>query len=226
MNQKINIEEYQKHLCSSGKFEFFGLPMSQVPQAMLYISNLLQLRNPAKILEFGTGRGGLSFLLGLYALLRNIEFKTYDQIFPKEQFEVCIPPIPYLCDFYYDFLNKFFIKKDLRERQAKDEIIEEIKNTKGNVVLFCDALKILEFTEFTPFLKKGDLILVHDYAEKYKGEQWNNVVLKTGWSAPQESWLERDVDGVNMKNIAEKYNIDYHILSDMENVIWFCGIKK
>lgn len=226
MNEKINIEEYQKYLCSSGKFEFFGLPMSQVPKAMLYISNLLQLRNPTKILEFGTGRGGLSFLLGIYAVLRNIQFKTYDQISPKEQFEVCVPPIPYLPEFYYSFLNNFFVKEDLRERQAKDEIIQEIKNTKGNIILFCDALKILEFAEFSPFLKKGDIILVHDYAKTHKGQEWQNVISSTGWSAPQESWLERDVDGINMKSVAEKYNIDYTILSDMENVIWFCGIKK
>lgn len=229
MNKNINIEEYQKRLCSIGEFQFFGLPMSQVPKAVMYISNLLQLVKPTKILEFGTGRGGLSFLLGTYAVLKNIQFKTYDQRFPQEQFELNIPPIPLLNKYYYDFLNNFFIKKDLREKQARDQIAEEIKNTQGNIIIFCDALKIVEFSEFSPLLKKGDVILVHDYAEEYNGEKWKKVILESGWSAPQESWLERDVEieGVlNMKQIAEKYDIDYNILSDMENVIWFCGVKK
>jgi len=226
MNEKINIEEYQKHLCMTGKFEFFGLPMSQVPKAVLYISNLLQLIQPTKIIEFGTGRGGLSFLLGIYSQIKNISFQTYDHVSPKEQFELNIPPIPYLPESYYKFLDNFFLKKDLRDKDIRNSISEDIKCVEGNVIIFCDALKNIEFAEFSPILKRGDAILVHDYGRNYNDQGWNKVVSETGWGAPQEQWLEKDVDELKMKNIAEKYNIDYDILSDMENVIWFCGIKK
>ena len=61
-----SLEEYKKQLTHSGHFEFFGLKMSQIPEALIKISTLLQISQPTKIIEFGTGYGGFSHLLNIY----------------------------------------------------------------------------------------------------------------------------------------------------------------
>lgn len=58
----VSFEDMNRQLVSAGKYEYFGLPVNQVPDALTMINNLLALIKPEKIIEFGTGDGGLSVL--------------------------------------------------------------------------------------------------------------------------------------------------------------------
>ena len=63
--------------------------MTQIPEALLRISHLLQVSSPQKIIEFGTGYGGLSVLFSLYAKIKNIDFNPFIKfifrVFPKNE---------------------------------------------------------------------------------------------------------------------------------------------
>ena len=58
--------------------EFFGLPMQQNEHAMLALNRLLIDLRPHRIIEIGTGAGGLSFYLGTYARIHGVRFVTID----------------------------------------------------------------------------------------------------------------------------------------------------
>ena len=73
-----HLKNSKKQLTHSGHFEFFGLKMSQIPEALIKISTLLQISQPTKIIEFGTGYGGFSHLLNIYCNKNKIDFISYD----------------------------------------------------------------------------------------------------------------------------------------------------
>lgn len=201
-----SIKEFKKQLTASGAFEFFGLKMTQIPEALTTLSTLLQISKPTKIIEFGTGYAGLSVLFNLYAKINNIEFITYDVTAHRQDI--------------LELTKIDFRLKDLQDEKVIEEIKLEIRsNTKGRTMLLCDALKSEEAKRYCPILKNQDLILIHDYSYLYNGENFKNSCVKYGWTAPQEQWFER----FGEEFIKNKIHAVCH--EEFEDVLWFCGIK-
>lgn len=201
------IEEYKKRLTATGQFEFFGLKMSQIPETLIKISVLLQISSPTKIIEFGTGYAGLSVLFNLYAKINKINFISYDVESYNENLVN---------------LNQIdFRKKDLREDNAIQEIKLEIaSNTSGRTILVCDALKSEEAKMYAPILKKGDIILVHDYSYLEGGEKFKHTCQKYHWTAPQEQWFNKFGNELAENKVHPLFHDEF------EDVLWFCGIKN
>lgn len=201
-------QEVEKILCGQGKYEFFGLPVNQVPKALNVINYLLSVVKPEKIIEFGTGDGGLSVLLGLYASLKGIQFLTYDAGIHNQNV------LRHLKDpacFRWALLDKPEVKEEIKHTI--------LQSTRGPVILFCDALKSVEFDYYSDFCKKGDFLLVHDYCAEYQGSRFKEVAEATGWSAPQEQYYD------NLKEACERNGIVPFMHKEFEDALWFCGIK-
>jgi hypothetical protein len=200
------LNEITRHLTASGKFEFFGLKMTQVPEALIKISTFLQIHEPSKIIEFGTGNGGLSVLLNLYSKIKKIKFISYDILVQYSDIKK---------------ISKFeFRQKDLNNEETIKEIIKEIEaNREGKIILFCDALKSEEAKRYCKFLKKNDIIFIHDYSRYQNGNEFINSRKKYSWTAPQEQWYEKF--GLEL----EENNIFPLFHNEFEDVLWYCGIK-
>jgi cephalosporin hydroxylase len=202
----FTLEEYKKYLTSSDNFEFFGLKMTQIPEALIRISTLLQIVKPDKIIEFGTGYGGLSVLLSLYCKIKNKSFVTYDAVLHRP-------------DILDNLAIKDFRLKHLDYPETIAEITQEIEKESGKILLVCDAMKAEEAKLYAPKLKKEDILIIHDYSQVRNGPAFQNTCQKYGWTAPQEQWIE------NMKEFCEKDGIYPYFYKEMEDVLWFCGIK-
>lgn len=59
---------------------FLGLTMAQQDGIIPALNNLLRTINPSRVIELGTGAGGLTVLLGLYGYETGCEVYTYDHI--------------------------------------------------------------------------------------------------------------------------------------------------
>lgn len=203
----LSLENINKSLISRGQFEFFGLPMTQIPEALVKISTLLRISNPSLILEFGTGYGGLSVLLNLYSKLKNCNFCSYDVSAHKKEILSLIDPN--------------FILAELNDPKTINDIIVKIKNnTLAPTILFCDALKSEEAKRYSKYLKPGDLILIHDYHSTSDIIRWLDMSGRTGWTASQEQYMEL------FKTIITDDGIQPVFHDEFEEVLWFCGIKK
>lgn len=202
---KYNINDILRIKCSNGSFDFFGLKMSQVPQAVLYLSELLNIVNPQKILEFGTEKGGLSVLFSIYSQIKGISFYTFDSQ-------------DYLSEYNY-FLKNDFHKVNLLDNNIQNNIKDIIKKD-GKNLLVCDALKSEEIKIYAPYLKPGDIVIMHDYSRIYNSQEWQRDCNYHGWTAPQEQWYG------NIAETCKQNNILPFMHDDFEHVLWFCGIKQ
>ena len=127
------------------KSSFLGWRMAQTPGALLFWENLLSKTKFSRIIEFGTMRGGLSYYFSLFCEERGAEFFTFDNAdFPK--------PDRVRNDFYNEDIFKNI--NDIRDLIQRD----------GVTILFCDnGFKRKEIKIFSKFLKKGDILAVHDW---------------------------------------------------------------
>ena len=109
---------------------------------------------PARVIELGTGRGGLTAFLHLYSIGNGSSFTTRDR--------------PELIPDHARALD--LLSVDRRRGNVIDDltVVEEIRQEcrkAGFTVLLCDSgHKAREIAAFAPFLKSGDILLAHDYA--------------------------------------------------------------
>lgn len=143
----------------------FGRHVNQHPKFVYVIDKILSGFDFARIVELGTFTGNLSLYFLLWALERNSEFLTYD-LFEYEQTK-----LKKLLNF-----DKHFRQVDILF--ALDEIAEECGKP-GKTVLFCDnGNKIIEFNALSDKIKKGDMIITHDWGVEIKPEQVEMSGLK------------------------------------------------
>lgn len=183
---------------------FFGLHMSQHPQAVVKLNQLLNATRPARIVEIGTGNAGLTVLFALYCKLGETPcvLRSYD----KTRFR------------HTDLLDQLD-PQAFRQGDALEDpvVIDEVKAlvaAPGRTLLIADCGKALEFNLYVPHLKVGDIAMMHDFApdlatfeRDIKGKVWN-------WC---ESWYDR---------VAETCK-EHHIVHSpyFYDTVWSCGIK-
>jgi len=147
-----------------GGIEFCGLRMSQNQNGPIAVDAVLKTSGPFKrIIEIGTGSGGLSALFALYAIQQQVQFVTYD-------IKPCRNRV--LTALGVDFRQKSCW-------DAKSEIAAQIQ-CRSRTLLFCDGGdKVREFNTFAPYLMPGDVIMAHDYA--VTREDWNDHLRGSVW---------------------------------------------
>lgn len=127
-----------------------GMRMAQNGFAIYAISQLLDRLGepPARIIELGTCKGGMSILLKLYAMTAGVEFVTFDHVDKRKD-----PAI--FAALAIDFRNRKFYGAG----------VEDMIAGPGVTLLLVDGSnKPKEFNFFAPHLKPGDVVLVHDYS--------------------------------------------------------------
>jgi hypothetical protein len=136
---------------------FMGVGMMQNQEALRAFNALWRRlerdgQRVARIIEIGTGPGGLSALLQLYCASAGASFITYDHWEHSGREAV------------FDRMGIDLRIRDLSHEFVRGEIAREVQQP-GLSILLCDGGdKVEEVRTFAPFLKPGDLILAHDYA--------------------------------------------------------------
>lgn len=94
----------------------------------------------------------------------------------------------------------------------------EISNS-GKTLVLCDGgEKELEFNLYSKYLKSGDVIMLHDYAESQ--EEYDNIKQRLRWPTPHESSYK------NIKSAIELNGLIPYNYEDLKNVLWGSFIKK
>jgi len=139
-----------------------------------------------KIIEVGYYKGGLT---------------QYFAEFSSDDCKVVAYDIndKYRSDENFTFNNKIsFEEVDCFSNQGFEKIKNEI-NHPGKVLLFCDGGdKDREFNLFSPFLKSGDVIMVHDYHDDSLDERYASHV---NWPYAPECYYS------DIKNSVETFDL-------------------
>lgn len=167
---------------------------------------------PKRILEIGTGGGGLTLFMRdcLNEIgLQDTEIKTFDtknhsyyETLRENNIEVIIDNL-----FNEDYTD--IIKPNLIENFVKKD---------GITIVLCDGgNKINEFNLLSKIIKPGDYILAHDYCfnkEVFEKEIYNKI---WNWCEIMESDIEKSSEQENL------FTVDYENFS---KVVWICKQKK
>lgn len=161
---------------------FLGFEMQQNRFAPLAWSEVIQREKPERIIEIGTWTGGFTCLLAMCIQAGGVVM-TYDNDLNR----------PWqVNDLRMSRLSILHCQDDVFSLKGIASIDEDM--AKGKCILLCDGgNKIKEFQTFAPFLKSGDIIAAHDYADTRSLQFWNTqeIVPLDVEKTVQECGLER-----------------------------------
>ena len=169
---------------------------------------LIDDTKPKRILEIGTALGGLTMFMKkvVDSLDLNTNILTLD-----------ISARP-----WYDDMKQMGI--DVRVEDIFDDyqdIPNEIKNfikQDGLTIILCDGGdKIREFKLLSHFLKKGDIIMAHDYAPNQ--EYFDFYINGKIWN-----WLE--IQDKDINESCMKHNLTPFMEYELRDVVWVGKIKQ
>lgn len=210
-----------------GFFRYKDVPVHQNPDCLDVFRAFLLKNRFTHILEIGTGFGG--FAMFLKDTLPNAKIVTYDivrrdsynilsnygvdakirQVFSDEinltDHTICYSQLdPEKVNCYKE--------AKLVDIEARDFLAEY-----GRKLILCDGgHKVSEFKCLASFLRTGDFIMAHDYAESY--EKFNSEIRNKYWD-----WCE-----VEEKYIAEpskQYGLEFYNQDVFSKIAWVCKQK-
>ena len=212
---EFNFSDTTKEIAGrgGGTLRYFGTVSHQNQNAFhtfdAFFKRLEREEKPAaRIIELGTGCGGLSIFLQIYALTQGIDFITYD----NEPYNPELFPVLHM-----ELFRRLGI--DLRAKdifEEEEEISGEIQK-KGVTVLLCDACKAREYNLFAPYLKWGDYILAHDFAPDR--DYWAEHMYDKVWSFCH--MIDADI-----AEAAKKYNLVPFMADEFLQAAWSCRKKN
>ena len=134
---------------------FFGLEMAQNALVPALFNRLLEEQQPARVIEIGCCKGGLSHLFALGASLLGYEFFTYD---------------------VRDSLRYPLAKAHHETVDIFEIDLGPIITGYGTTLLLCDGGdKRREFNTFAPLLKPGDIVGAHDLCIGDRYWAWSEI---------------------------------------------------
>jgi cephalosporin hydroxylase len=169
---------------------------------------LIDDTKPKRILEIGTALGGFTMFLKKVVDSFNLDTKILT-------FDISARP-------WYDDMKQMGI--DVRVEDIFNDyqdIPNEIKNfikQDGLTIILCDGGdKIREFKLLSHFLKKGDIIMAHDYAPNQ--EYFDNYINNKIWN-----WLE--IQDKDINESCMKHNLTPFMEYELRDVVWVGKIKE
>ena len=146
---------------------FCGIKLSQTWSALLMLENVLASnRNIMRIVELGTGCGGLTLFFGLHMVARKGKVLTFDTQRRQDPSWHSLAKL----------LNITFEQKDVFEAATIQQVKSFIND--GTALIYCDnGDKKREFPLYMPVLKKNDLIMVHDWNIEITPKHLDNETL-------------------------------------------------
>lgn len=190
-----------------GYTEYKGTRLQQHQDYQAPFIKLLTELKPKRILEIGTGYGGLILFLRdkLNEIgLEDTLIKSFD-----------------INHTYFDLPNLEFIKENLFIDDFKldrYDLIEDFIKSDGITIVLCDGgNKIKEFNQIAPLLKTGDILMAHDYVDtmelfenEYKDKIWN--------------WCE--ITRQDIEQITQLENLIDYMKEDFNKIVWVCKMKN
>ena len=173
-----------------------GLPAQQHPSTQAALAELVQSHPPSQIVEIGTSRGGLTWMLR--DLAPKAAIRTYD-----------IKPCPNI-----GLLTSQGIDcrvADPLAAESHQELVEFIRRPATTMILCDGGYKPAELKAVVGIAKPGDIVLAHDYApnrqvfkSKIRGKRWNWCEL-----------TDADLQATGIRPID---------LAKLRDAMWFCGV--
>jgi hypothetical protein len=207
----MNIEITKKiDLTSRDAFSSaFGLAAQQHHDAYELFHNFICDTKPSRILEIGTAVGG--FTQFLKKIINNFELSTdirsYD-VKHRKQYK-------HMQSLGIDVRVENIFNNDYTS--CNQDVIDYIRQT-GTTIVLCDGgNKIKEFNCLAKYLKIGDFILAHDYAESK--EMFYSSIYRNRWN-----WCE--ITALDIIDSVKANNLEYHLKNEFENVAWTCRKKS
>jgi len=209
MNIQENITKFTNLEANDSLSAFQGHTAQQYHGAFEVFYNFIKDIKPKRILEIGTSLGGFTTFLKLSCNELNLDTDIrsydisrhpwYDEIIARG-IDIRVENI--FTDGFLDF-----------DQEVKDYIQQD-----GITIVLCDGgWKIGEFNLISNYIKNGDFILAHDYAEdkekfelKIKNKIWN-------WHEISES---------DIFDACERNNLQDYQRNIFESVVWVCKIKE
>jgi hypothetical protein len=194
-----------------GHFIYKDLIISQHPNVGNTFDILIKKIKPNRILEIGTADGGLTLLLrdlldknGLSGSL----IRTYDILDQVNLKNKNIDTI--------EIITKNTFNYEYTHLVHGDELSEFIQR-EGVTLVLCDGgFKINEFILISQFLKVGDVIMAHDYAEDSK-------IFKE--EIENKLWNWHEIQYSDIKDTCVNNNLDSYMDDEFQKVVWVCKIK-
>lgn len=196
-----------------GATSYADLSAQQVDHFKSVFEKFITEIEPVRILEIGTAGGGLTLALNDIMNTLNIPFtiRTYDVYDQSWYWRLEVEGIEVRIENIFNHEYNAILP----------EKIDEIRNFiqgEGVTLVMCDGgSKLNEFKCLSEFLKPGDFIMAHDYAEspaifeeKIFGIIWN--------------WME--INGEQIAETCEKHNLQDYMKEEFENIVWACKVKR
>jgi hypothetical protein len=209
MDFQQNITRFTNLSANDSLSSFRGHTAQQFHGAYEVFYNFIKEVKPKRILEIGTALGGFTTFLKIICDELNLDTKIRSYDIHKHP--------------WYDDIIKSGV--DIRVENIftenfvdMDNEVKEFISQEGITIVLCDGgWKVGEFNLISNYIKDGDFILAHDYAEnkeifenKINGKIWN-------WFEIQES----DIFECSKKN-----NLTFFGKEIFESVAWVCKIKE
>jgi hypothetical protein len=203
ITRKINLSE------NDGLSAFLGMHAQQNHNAFLVFYDFLKKIKPVRILEIGTAMGGFTQFLKWVSdeINHPIHILSYDVIEYNWYKDIIAQGIDVKIE------NVFSQNYD----SVQSKVIDFIQGDGVTVVLCDGGYKIGEFNILSKYLKHGDFIMAHDYAEnreifeeKVNGKIWN--------------WFEISDENINQSCVDN--NLVIYEKETFENVVWTCRQKQ
>lgn len=187
---------------------FDGYSAQQFHGAYEVFYNFISEVKPKRILEIGTALGGFTTFLKICCDELNLDtnIRSYD-----------VHSNPWYKDIIargVDIRIENIFSEGFKEMD--NEVIDYI-NGDGVTIVLCDGgWKVGEFNLISKYIKLGDFILAHDYAE-------NREIFETKINGKIWNWFEISDLDINQTTVENKLNI--YKKDIFENVAWTCRQK-
>lgn len=160
------IAQLCKGINHLGEYTFAGYGIQQSWSALFMLNRVLDEGNDIlRVVELGTGFGGLAIFFGLIMHNRGGKVMTIDTTMPN-------PTV--LKDFEY--LNIEYLQVDVFSDRAIDHTKDFIKDYR--VLVLCDdGCKKREFPLYANIIKSNDLIMAHDWLEEIFKKDLDNETM-------------------------------------------------
>jgi cephalosporin hydroxylase len=168
---------------------------------------------PERILEIGTAGGGTTLALNdiMLSMNKTNRIRSYE-----------VNDSPYYKKLYSAGIdlrieNIFNHEYNKLRDETKENVVEYIQRP-GTTLILCDGgHKIGEFNELSRYLKVGDYIMAHDYAESQ--EYFYANIKNKIWD-----WCE--ITEEHIKEASEMYNLKRYMAEEFQSIVWVCKVKE
>lgn len=208
MNFNDEITKEVNLIMNDGLSSYMGMASQQNHNVYEIFYNFLNDVKPKRILEIGTALGGFTQFLKKVSdeSQLDINILSYD-IYEMTWYQTMIQN-----DIDVRVENVF----DSNYQSVKQEVIDFIQQG-GITLVLCDGgNKVGEFNLLSNYIKEGDFIMAHDYADNRENFDTNFNRKIWNWHEIQDS----DINESCLRNNLKSYNKEI-----FDSVVWVCKTK-